>query len=857
MDQEEEDYFSPIRKDKDDSIRLNSSSPELVLRIDKLENAMQQIISLLTEKNQKVTRQQSPTVDETLVRTTLNTKELLNLGGHHDDESSESSTNIPDKEVKLKFKDNNEILRKVSDELKIQEQDKILEANRKERRKSLGSRMIDAAINAQEVTAAKSKSVRTRVFIGFGNSNRLEEELHDPKDVGQWLELEEKIRLYIINEEDTNILVHHFVKKKKVKEVLCAMFNSKVEEVKFRKLNLTPMKLDMISYEEFRIWIQSAHRPETPKMFCSTLLKLTNALVTKESERKMFVSLYNILYVHPTLMNMCRNSIMFFDHLALNNVKGLPFITKGEDSIKVQVIQKLEPKVFGHLYSTIETELRNDSSKTYDLKTITFQQLMGAYMVKFDEMYEQANNNVLLNAPFSQNRDTETSYLMKTLTSYNENRSKHSQKIKNLNNINEVNEEGFNEEDLEYLIDEYMAIKSEKEYEDELDYLDEERYGRDVNSFGSVNNQSGSNNINSKSLANTNLTTYKSGQSPVCMRDVYNGVGTCNGKCGAISHSVNDVIQKGYEQIEKLMKANKLDKSKILLSNDNDKFVPKNNSSNGYNAVESFKNHKPNTIHNTVDEILDNINKIHHIQRTYKLDDDSMAELYKKVYSPTDKKISDEIKEISLQVSNLKESVPGLKDFVSRVKVSGILVLNDKQINVKAILDCGAFTKDSLINTDLYEANKSNLKTSEIKNTKIQLNGFNGKSEGILETKTILGSFGFEYKSEGLINTSKEVTMPFMVADLGKDTDMIISLVHLAKYFSGDMIKIFVELGKLGEQLLREEENSIINGISSDDFNIVSLDLTRLMQINMITVDVRVDDFEEESNLLNQDLYNN
>jgi hypothetical protein len=200
MDQDQEGYPSPIIKNRDDSIRL-TSSPEVVQRMNKLENNMdklqgdvQQILSLLLgdNQNQSVIRKTSKEQDKTLVNPKLSNTELLKLGGH-DDESSESSNS--DKEVKLKFIDGNEVnLEKISDSIKQRDQEKILAINDKERKKSLGGRMAANTVNIREEVAAKNRSVKTRVYKEFGTKS--EEQLHNASNIGEWLALEELIRIY-------------------------------------------------------------------------------------------------------------------------------------------------------------------------------------------------------------------------------------------------------------------------------------------------------------------------------------------------------------------------------------------------------------------------------------------------------------------------------------------------------------------------------------------------------------------------------------------------------------------------------------------------------------------------------------
>ena len=167
MDQDQEGYPSPIIRNRDDSIRL-TSSPEVVQRMNKLENNMdklqgdvQQILSLLlgNNQNQSEIRKSFKDQDKTLANPKLSNTELLKLGGH-DDESSESSNS--DKEVKLKFTDGNEVnLEKISDSIKQRDQEKILASNDKERKKSLGGRMAANTVNIREEVAECYKKQRT------------------------------------------------------------------------------------------------------------------------------------------------------------------------------------------------------------------------------------------------------------------------------------------------------------------------------------------------------------------------------------------------------------------------------------------------------------------------------------------------------------------------------------------------------------------------------------------------------------------------------------------------------------------------------------------------------------------------
>ena len=861
MDQDQEGYPSPIIKNRDDSIRL-TSSPEVVQRMNKLENNMdklqgdvQQILSLLlgNNQNQSEIRKISKEQDKTLVNPKLSNTELLKLGGH-DDESSESSNS--DKEVKLKFTDGNEVnLEKISDSIKQRDQEKILASNDKERKKSLGGRMAANTVNIREEVAAKNRSVKTRVYKEFGTKS--EEQLHNASNIGEWLALEELIRIYMVSEGEENILVYQFIKSKRVKENLCAIFNRKVEEVYFNNLNLTPDKLDMIPYEEFRVWIQSAHRPESPSLFCSTLVKLTNALVIKESEKKVSVSLYNILNTYDTIMGMCRQMLVYYDYLELNNLDNVPPMTKGKNSIK-GVMQELVPKVFGVLYDTIEVNLRKDP-KTSDFKTLTFKQLIGAYMKYFEDMHRKARENVLINAPFSKDKDTETAHLLKTLTSrrggYNTSR--------NSDNINGVNEIiSFKEEDLEYIIDEYLALKSENEYIEEQDYLDGESNKRDSESniyaFGNdSSNRSSSNNNSSRSLTNTKMsTTYPK---EVCANDMWNGFGTCDQKCGAKSHNKEDIVRVAYERANKLITANKLDKSKLSF-NANATFASKNNTSDGYNAKASFENHRPSiSSTSTLEEKLNQISHISAAGNTYRLDDESMMKLRQsvlkqKVYNKNDEEIMSNINVISNEVLKVKESSPMLSDFVEMIKVKGILIINGEEFEVEILLDSGGLTKHSIVNTKIYNKTKKYLKEHEIKKTRIQLNGFNGKNDGALDTVTMFGTIGFRYNSNETTHYSEKIYLPCTVADLG-ETDMIICIVHLAKYFSEDMCNIFKELGKLGKRLVESEDGKVSNLTSSQDLEegskVIALDyLTSLMQVNMVTSEEIVEVSEEDKLLL-------
>jgi hypothetical protein len=109
----------------------------------------------------------------------------------------------------------------------------------------------------------------------------------------------------------------------------------------------------------------------------------------------------------------------------------------------------------------------------------------------------------------------------------------------------------------------------------------------------------------------------------------------------------------------------------------------------------------------------------------------------------------------------------------------------------------------------------------------------------------MFGTIGFRYNSNDTTHYSEKIYLPCTVADLG-ETDMIICIVHLAKYFSEDMCNIFKELGKLGK---------VSNLTSSQDFEegskVIALDyLTSLMQVNMVTSEEIVEESEEDKLLL-------
>jgi hypothetical protein len=130
--------------------------------------------------------------------------------------------------------------------------------------------------------------------------------------------------------------------------------------------------------------------------------------------------------------------------------------------------------------------------------------------------------------------------------------------------------------------------------------------------------------------------------------------------------------------------------------------------------------------------------------------------------------------------------------------------------------------------------------------SKIHLSGFNGKSDGIQETVIVKeASISFRYISNETMCYSSKVNIPFTVSDLG-NTDIIIGLVTIAKYFHKDMCNILLELGKLGKQLVDKEENKFVNKlvthqdtdkVAKEEFSEVS----SMIQINMITAVVSDD----------------
>jgi hypothetical protein len=217
-----------------------------------------------------------------------------------------------------------------------------------------------------------------------------------------------------------------------------------------------------------------------------------------------------------------------------------------------------------------------------------------------------------------------------------------------------------------------------------------------------------------------------------------------------------------------------------------------------------------------------------------------------RVYDSSDSKIYDNISVIVSELNKVKVSIPTLPDFANRIKVEGELEINGKVIKVVILLDTGGITENSILNKKLYNEIKDLLNENQIMKSKIHLSGFNGKSDGIQETVIVKEALiSFRYISNETMCYSSKVNIPFTVSDLG-NTDIIIGLVTIAKYFHKDMCNILLELGKLGKQLVDKEENKFVNKLVThqDTDKVVKeefSEVSSMIQINMITAVVSDD----------------
>ena len=829
---------SSVRED------LNAFKQEVSVLMKESATKMDLILSLIAAGQPKEKVQLNEQRDNTLF--VKDNDDLMNLGGHNSTLGSSIDGMNQDK------------VNEAQAALNVKEQQKKALKRESNRRSSILTKN-DLYVKEQIEAAQRSSNVVTfKTSERYGANNELKynsvRSMGGIPDILEWLKVDESIKQYLIRNPNECVQVFQFVNNQRVLELLCSVFNDKVEDIAESNEKLTPEILKYKPYEEFKIYIQSAHRPESLRSFSEILLGLIMEEVPESYHRKMSVTIYNILLIHPILMHICRRIQILYAYLSLNNADNTPHANKGDDSIVKTVLWKIEPKVFLYVWKEwLDPELRKGRSDN-EFKNISFTKIMAGYLDYFSELKKEAKSNVKRNQQLTgSNDDTKKKAFINTHA-----------RSKQVNNVVNVDDSEVPDLVLEYDSDELELVVGELFAERDKQIANGKLEEADVNALDNSKKVS----FNDKRLVNTDIKkSYVKTMQEICYHKLK--YGECNRDPKLCKVSSSDIAHKdenlkvfGTELCKQIMKSNNIS-TRDLTDISSNKAV-----TNFYNNNPITSNKQANNISTIrqgiyqvdTEKAMENINNINHALR---------QETFKSVIQgPYDMDMRNKdglFAELERNPEMLKNQINAIKqlkkvtlpDFINHVRVDAELELKNGYVMrlLKAVLDSGALIWNSLLNTRTYKGMEGQLSNGEVKNHKIQLNSFRGDSDGPQSTVIVLARVSIKYKNSTGYKWSNQVVLPLIVTDLGPDTDIIIGIRDLAQHFVEPMKDIFDELGKVASKIEVKDPYLAFNNVNNcldyyitqDGSKTCTIDLGKVVSsINMIHQVVFDEDVSED-----------